>query len=171
MATKHYVLWLLLPQAVRDRFAELIKGLAERYGTPFFEPHITLLGGLDGEEQDISTKAASLTRTLTPFIVRLTTADYLDEYFRCLFVRAESNTELVNAYRLAKKEFNQTGTDSYMPHVSLMYGNCPVVQKEAILQDIGRKFEIKFPINRVALYRIDSNHPRDWHCVQVSTLG
>lgn len=44
-----FFLWLTSVGEGYDRVAELIDQLSERYRGPRFEPHLTLLGGLEGE--------------------------------------------------------------------------------------------------------------------------
>ncbi len=44
--TARYSLWLLLPREAHERFQALIARLSARFGTPVFEPHITLLGSV-----------------------------------------------------------------------------------------------------------------------------
>jgi 2'-5' RNA ligase len=169
--TSHFVLWMPLPEAVRDRFARLIQDLARTYGTPIFEPHLTMLGGLEGEEMEILIQTARLARALKPFALKLTHADYLAEHFRSLFVRAEPSPDLLHARRLAEQAFNKTAADAFMPHLSLMYGDISENRKEAIIKDIGREFKVECTIDRLELYRIDGVHPDEWRRVKTFAFG
>ncbi len=166
-----FVLWLMPPPAVRRQFAELIGRLGRRHGGPVFEPHITLLGRFRNTPAGAEETAAELARELGPLDIRLTHTDYLDEYFRCLFVRAELTPALLRANQRAAKIFGQEPKAQYMPHLSLLYGDISAYEKIRITEEIGKKFDITFRTGELALLRIDSDAPVDWHVVKTYRLG
>lgn len=168
--TKHYSLWLLLPEEARSRYAALIETLSREHGTPRFEPHITLLGGLQGEEEVLGTLARDLARRLEPFDVRLLDAGYIEEYYRCLFVLVAHSRPLMQAYDEARKQFDRRLELSFMPHLSLMYGLLDEEDKEKILDRIGRYFDDRFRVQELALYAIEGT-PEQWRCVVRAPLG
>src|SRR5688500_3142229 len=87
-ARPRFSLWLMPPPAARERYANLIDRLAARLGTPRCEPHITL-GGCDGTEAQAVARATALAARLAPVAVRLGPLETTEQYFRCLYVRAE----------------------------------------------------------------------------------
>lgn len=57
----HYSLWLKPPDGPTcSKLAQEIAAQAKEYSGPLFEPHVTLLGGIDGEEDAVLEKARSL---------------------------------------------------------------------------------------------------------------
>ena len=97
-----------MPSAgVYKKLAHLISQLSQRYSTPNFQPHVTLIGNLVGPEGDILSKASQVATLIRPYRIRLTRVGYLDEYFRCLFIRVEETEEVTNANLTAREIFNQ----------------------------------------------------------------
>lgn len=166
-----YALWLMLARAAHEHFATLIERLSREHGTPRFAPHITLLGHIAGDETGLAVEARELARRLVPFDVRLTEAGYLDEYHRALFVYVGRSSPLMQARAAAEERFGVIIEPAYMPHLSLLYGDLPAARKEAILDDIGRYFDITATVERLALLAVAGPRPRDWRTVCACALG
>ncbi len=83
--SKEYSLWIVPSGNAYDMLVDLISQLSERYSTPCFEPHITLLGDLPLSEEDMLFKTCYLANLIRPFKIRLTAVNYFDEFFECLF--------------------------------------------------------------------------------------
>jgi 2'-5' RNA ligase len=166
MSAPHYALWLLLPPAERARFAELIRTLAQRHGTPSFEPHITLLGGIGGAQATVVAATAALAHRIAPLHIRLGEIGQRESYFQCLFVHAVLDPPLLQAHRLAREEFARRDDAEFLPHLSLVYGNLEQAQKTAIIAQLGAGLESDFLAEELALicYRKD-DQPRDWRRV------
>ena len=131
---------------VRQRLAGKILELSREYAGPVFEPHVTLASGIVGPAREIATKMADLARRITPFTVRLTEVDFLDEYFRCLFVRVAMTHPIMKANKAARAVFGLEKQPAFMPHLSLLYGNMPSSVKEKIATSLGRRFELEFKV-------------------------
>jgi len=163
--TLRYALWLTPRGPLAEKLGQLIADLAARDGAPIFEPHITLLGGLSGRQSELTTRTRALACELKPFEIALTDTDYLDEYFRCLFLDVAPGDDIMAAHALAKQLFGVSRDLVFRPHLSLLYANLGAQQKEKILDHIGRRFERSFLAERVALYCIEGPPP-DWYCVK-----
>src|SRR5574337_1324526 len=93
-AEKGYSLWLVPGEPALSLLASAISRLSREYSTPRFKPHITLLGGIALQEANALAKLALLARTLEPFPIELGEIGFLDEYFRCLFVRVIAGSSI-----------------------------------------------------------------------------
>ena len=170
---RKYALWLMPEGEISEKLDALIRGLASKCGAPLFTPHITLLGGLRGPEEKILSGVPFLAAALKPFVVTLTQLDYLDEYYRCLFARAEETRDVMDAHFLAEKildTFITREDTEFMPHLSLMYGDFPVSLKKEIINDLGAELNINFPVNSIHLFSTDGG-PGDWHRVKEFPLA
>jgi len=147
-----YSIWLMPKGEVYRKLAEIISQLSKKYSTPNFEPHFTLIGDLLGSEEEIISKTLKLAGQLKPFEIKLKKADYFDEYFKCLFIRAEKTKEIIKANNIAREIFNLNSDPEYMPHLSLMYGNLSSETKEKILADLGKEFNISFEVKSIHLF-------------------
>lgn len=171
MSAPHYALWLLLPPAERARFGDLIRTLAAQHGTPGFEPHITLLGGIAGAEATAIAAATALAHRIAPLHIRLAEIGQRDSYFQCLFVHAVPDVALLQAHRCARDAFARRDDAEFLPHLSLVYGNLDRFQKASIASQLGARFDGEFRVEELALvcYRKD-DLPQDWRRVTTFTL-
>ncbi|MBI3899734.1 MAG: 2'-5' RNA ligase family protein [Gammaproteobacteria bacterium] len=149
------------PLAVRQRFAAIIDELSRQFGTPRFEPHLTLASG-DGTEADVIARTTALASQLQAIPIQLTHAGYTEHYFRCLFVYADRNAPLLDAHRLAAEYvFARPVDDDFMPHLSLVYGKLSIDEKEKILDRYSREFDIAFSADTLTVCAPDGD-PSMW---------
>ncbi len=165
MKAKGYSIWLMPTGRVYYQLSEIISQLSKKYSTPNFEPHVTLLGNLIGPGEDLISKTLKLVEQLKSFEIKLKKVDYFDEYFKCLFIRAEKSKEVIKANNIAREIFNLNLDPEYMPHLSLMYGNLNPETKEEILADSGKEFDISFEIKSIHLFST-TDAVKDWHRVK-----
>lgn len=148
----------------------MISRLSERCSAPNFEPHVTLLGQVVGSEEEIVSRVAQLANIITSYEIQLARVDYLDEYFRCLFVKAEETDDVMNANAKARETFqgyitSQDPTNQYMPHLSLLYGNFPSQTKEEIIKEIGQKWEKTFQVISMHVFST-TGEVKEWYRVK-----
>lgn len=171
MSAPLYALWLLLPPAERARFTELIRTLAEQHGTPSFEPHITLLGGISGAQDAVVATTAALARRIAPLHIQLAEIGQRDSYFQCLFVHAVPVPALLRANRDAREQFARGKDSEYVPHLSLVYGDLERTRKTAIAAQLGGRFDREFRVEELALVRYSrDDRPQDWRRVATFAL-
>ena len=162
---KGYSIWLIPAGEVYQKLSEIISKLSEKYSAPNFEPHVTLIGDLLGVEEEIISKTSELANLLKPFEINLKKADYLDEYFKCLFIRAEKTKEIIEANNITRETFDQKSNPEYLPHLSLMYGNFSPEIKEKVLTNLGKQFNISFEVKSVHLFST-TGEVKDWHKIK-----
>ena len=152
------------PGQVCDELSKIISQLSTQYATPVFPPHVTLLGDLAGDAEELSSQAQQLALRLRRFQVALTTVAYLPAYFRCLFIRAEETPALVAANQIARAIFHREQDAKFMPHLSLMYGDFDSKTKQQIVASIRREFKTTFPVNSIHLLSCNGE-PKEWYHV------
>ena len=125
-----------------------IAKLSDAYHLPRFEPRVTALGGIRTPE---ASEMRGLAGSLAPFRVRLAReVEYLDEYFRCLFLRALQTAGLMETFSKACELFGYEG-EPYFPHLSLAYGELPVKTKHEMIRELGEIPEIEFEVRAICL--------------------
>jgi 2'-5' RNA ligase len=165
-----YSIWLPPTGEVRHRLAGTIFDLSREYAAPTFEPHVTLAGGIVGSAREVASKMTDLARRIPPFTVRLTKVDFLDEYFRCLFVRVATTHPIMKANKVARAVFSLEKQPPFMPHLSLLYADLPSGVKERIVASVGRRFELEFKVSGLHLVLI-KGEPAAWRRVARVGLG
>jgi len=158
-----YALWLVPGGGTYERLATLINRLAKSHKTPVFEPHITLLGGITSDDEDELLRLTHLLASrVEPFEASLSEVRYMDEYFRCLFLKAEPTDGLIRANIEARLVMGELVTPrEFYPHLSLLYGEFFPVVKEAIIKDMGGSMEVAYLAEKVKLVRVTGG-PADW---------
>ncbi len=149
---KHYSIWLMPTGAVRDELARWIGDLSREFSSPLFPPHVTLIGGLEGSEENLSAATQDLAARLRPYVVQLGDVGYLDEFYRSLFVRADKTPAVLDANAQARAVLRCENDAEYMPHLSLMYGYCEREMKEKIVARIGKRLNLSFNVTALYLY-------------------
>ena len=159
-ATGHSI-WLMPEESSADEIRRAIKSLSLKYGAPDFEPHVTLIGNLQGPEDAILHKTERLAEGLEPYQIVFSDFGYLTEYFRSLFAVVERSKEVMHAFNAATQIFGIEKSD-YMPHLSLLYGSIPEAEKKAVISSVGNGFYKAFTVNRLFLYST-SGAVEKWH--------
>ena len=165
-----YSVWFIPEDEMYMKLNSTIRQLSRPYSTPEFEPHVTVIGTLTGEEQTLIAKLEDLAATMKPFQMKLMELDFLNEYFRCLFIRIEQSATVMGANTHARTVFDQSRSADYMPHLSLMYGDIDAGVKKAIIKTIGKDLRGAFPVNDIHLYAT-RGAPEHWHKVHSVQLG
>jgi 2'-5' RNA ligase len=166
---KSYSLWLMPTGEVYDRLNTLISQLSREYYTPYFKPHVTLIGEVLDSENEVISNIAHLTSVIHPYRIELGRVQYRNEYFRCLFLKAKETDEVMRANQEARKIFSRQSDLKYMPHLSLMYGDFTTQTKEEIIADIGREISVGFDVDSIHLFSTDGA-PKDWYRVKQFSL-
>lgn len=162
-----YSLWLRPFGDIAFSIQQRINKLSDKYGTPSFEPHVTLLSGLRYGETELKQLTETLAGALSPFDLLLTKAGYRDKFYRSLFVHIKKSDELMNAYNNALQLFGYEEEEEYMPHLSLMYGDISREEKERILSVMGREFHIRFEVHSLLLVKTEGK-PDDWEKIHLA---
>jgi 2'-5' RNA ligase len=163
-----YSLWLMPTGDVCERLKHILQRLSARFGAPEFPPHVTLLGRCVGPRTELIRRSARVAAAIRPFAIRLSEIDCRDEYFRCLFVHAALTEPLRKAHQAARQVFGHPREPSFMPHLSLLYGNFPRSQKEEVMAEMGPRLDVQFKVRSLHLYRTHGE-PRLWR--RVATFG
>jgi 2'-5' RNA ligase len=161
-----FSIWLMPYGDVRNHLAELISRLAVGSKTPVFEPHVTLLGSLIAPMSEVLSQTSELAKSIHPGVLKLTTVDFLDQFFRSVFIRVEKTQYIMDANSRARVIFNRLHDSDYLPHLSLVYGKIPMEEKKAMIaEEIGSDFNIVFEVRSLHLFST-YGEPKDWHRVE-----
>jgi 2'-5' RNA ligase len=153
-------LWLEPQGPSRVRFQGLIDGLARDLGSPRFEPHVTLLGGVGLPEAEALERTKRLAEKLAPLEVRLTRAGVGSHYFHFLFFEVSATRELLAAHATARRAFG-VDDDAFEPHLSLAYAVPEQHSPEELLQRVGRRPWGRFRADGMTVVRTDGT-PDEW---------
>lgn len=166
-SSEKYSLWLRPFGDVAFSIQQRIEKLSEKYNSPSFEPHVTLLSGMRYGETELVQLTDTLAGALSPFDILLTKAGYRDKFYQALFAHVKKSDALMNAYRTALQLFDCEEHEEFIPHLSLMYGNFSQEEKERILSIIGREFHIRFQVHSLLLVKTEGM-PDQWEKIHLA---
>jgi 2'-5' RNA ligase len=129
--------WIRPLGPARDKLAELMRLVQERCGGPQFQPHLTLLEGIESTRAEADARLKRLAAKVKPFDLELGDVGWRDEYYRSLYVNVLLCRELEDAQALAHEIFEMNPAPPYEPHVSLHYGEIEPETKRLLAAEIG----------------------------------
>jgi putative hydrolase of the HAD superfamily len=130
-------LWLVPAGELHGRLSRVIAALSERHGTTPFEPHVTLLGGIETTGEASLSGAHRLAARLRPFDVGLGAVETGGDFYRCVFAAVDETPDLLRAHVLAKVAFGVASDELFLPHLSLVYGALDEADKQRAAQSAG----------------------------------
>lgn len=188
-----YSLWLMPSGKTGSELANLILNLSKTHSTVSFEPHLTLFWPIIGTEKEVISKTQALASFLVPFSVDLKKPEWMNDYFRCIFLSAEKSDLLVGSHNKAKEIFAQKSPNhaevikqvygekllkeilarekepNFLPHLSIMYGLLPENIKTSIIRTLPVQ-KISFQVNSLYLYETLAE-PKKWRLVKEFRLS
>ena len=162
----YYHLWLKPSGELYDRLAELMNDLRQRYRGPAFDPHVTLVGEMEGDENDLCEKVSSLASNLHVLEIHLNVPAYQEDYFHCLYFTVDKTSAMTDAHQRAKHMFDPIPCTEFHPHVSLLYGLLPSRVKMHIIESLPQDLPRSGVADEIVLIRAESTNPQNWHPVR-----
>ncbi|WP_157964881.1 2'-5' RNA ligase family protein [Halorubrum sp. 48-1-W] len=118
------------------RLSGLIDDYSHRYDdAPVFDPHITLLGGLSGEQDTITGTTQTLTQERDSFEVSFPHTHCSTTRYQCVFLLVEPTLELLSLHESGVEAFETAG-EMYVPHLSLIYSDMSLEERLELVEEI-----------------------------------
>jgi 2'-5' RNA ligase len=169
ITTQKYSLWLMPHGDLYELLRDLIESLAQRFDAPVFEPHVTLLGGIRSDnEQVLVSNCAAIAGKTSPIVMNLTQTDMTSEYYRSLFVRIREQGELTELYRSAVEHLE--GRTEFTPHISLLYADLGRDEKADLIREIGKYWNETMTVRQMKLYDT-TGQVRQWREIATFDLA
>jgi 2'-5' RNA ligase len=163
-------LWLSPGGEEAAAMATLIGEMSGRFGTPRFEPHLTLLGGLGTPEDEAGEKALRLAGRLRPVPMPLREVTGEPAFFRCLYAAVEAGPELESARAEALALFAPEPERAFRPHLSLVYGRLAPEAKAELARALRPRLPGAILARHLDLVRTQGP-PEHWWLLRRFDLG
>lgn len=124
-----------------------------------FEPHVTLLSGIKGDEDSIAEKIKLLSEEISPFTITINKISHSDYYYRCVILELALTPELEQAFETAKKIFDKTDTLTYLPHISIVYGDLIKSTRINICNELNSMMNKKTKVDSLSLLHASTSMP------------
>ncbi|KZT60455.1 LigT-like protein [Calocera cornea HHB12733] len=131
-------LWLPPPPKAAKILQGVIDKLADKYDSPKFQPHITLLTRVpEGMSVDeVLVRIRSVVPPEEPLHIKLSRVESGGHFFQCVLAPVEQTDYLMALNAEVRKAISPHDTAKYFPHLSLIYGDYTKEKKDGIVQDI-----------------------------------
>lgn len=166
-----YSVWFK-PEPEEERaFLDLVVELATQYHAPLFVPHVTLAPDLSGPLPEVLAQTEALAAQLSPFDIEFNEVGVGETYFQCVFLKAVSNPELIQARQLAAQAFHQPQlAELFMPHLSLLYGTFDATVKATAREWVASRLNsMRFTVRNLAVFTAQAD-PSLWQEVGTITM-
>jgi hypothetical protein len=129
-SNRTYSLWLVpgTEATARRQLRATITRLADRYeDAPVFEPHVTVVGGIDGERGALEKTTRTLAARTTSLELTFGGVRWSTMRHQCVFIPVTPTLELLELRRSTREAFGGS-TVAYHPHLSLVYGDMDLIE-------------------------------------------
>ncbi len=168
-----YALWLTPDKASNETLSALIKTLSNKFSSPVFEPHVTLLGkirSINNSDSDLEKNTLALAKQLTPIKVSSSRVDCEDTFYKSLFLEIDHSKALNQANRMAEKMFELDDDFQWKPHLSLLYGEQSKQDKEKAIDNFLPHKAFHMELNTLQLI-YGFGLPEEWRVIMSIDLG
>lgn len=165
--TTHSI-WLLPAAADEALLGGIVRELSDRFGTPGFGPHLTVSGDSGTPRDRLEAAIAAAAERVATFDEAITAVETSAAYFRSFYARFAVSPALL----ALKRALDSDGLESFMPHVSLLYGPVEEARKAQAAREIGARLTgrpIRF--DRLCVVTSGQHIPiADWRIVATASL-
>ncbi len=122
LTRSHQVSYWLLPESEQfNALQSLIDRLAERYGGPTFEPHVTVYCGPIDPRQSPATLAQQTLAGMQSLVLRSRGCAFSDQFTKSCYLQFEPDEKLHTVYERLCAASSVVGDYSLNAHMSLLY--------------------------------------------------
>lgn len=169
MSLQIHSIWLM-PSAEDGAFlADLVANLAGRFGTPVFTPHLTVKGDTDLPIAALAGGITEAAATVPAFQEAVAAIETSDAYFRSFYARFQISASLAQL----KQRLDSDLADSFMPHVSLLYGPVAPAPKASAAAEFHRMLTGRtITFDRLCVVRSGQDIPiSEWAVIETIQLA
>ncbi|KAK9832428.1 hypothetical protein WJX74_009958 [Apatococcus lobatus] len=134
-AVQSYSIWAQPSGVLANRLQTEIDHLAGLTNeAPSFLPHVTVVAGVEGTEQEVLQRATEAAAQIQKYVIGFESVSYGKMYFQCVYMLCEPSRPTLAAAAAARRVFGKDKGDHYMPHLSLLYSDIQVAQRAQIAE-------------------------------------
>ncbi len=151
-------LWLTFSNITGKFLKREIQRLAAEYSTPVFIPHITIYGSLPATAESVVTQLDQKLHRPTVFSVQPGPLDHSTHHWQSVMVRLPEQEELMVLHQQLTAIFGELKQYRFDPHVSLIYGDLTLEEREAIIATVQVPLKLKVQSLEVCQTTGDPEH-------------
>lgn len=158
---KGYSIWLHGGSGQNSEYQRVIRDLQAQMASPFFPPHITLLGQIQFETADMLIEMLrAFAQTCSCFKIRFNKVRSQDDYFRICYLETEEDSCLRHWRQELAVKLQIEDRKDYIPHLSLYYGDQQSTDPE-VNNAAEHLLSLPFEITQISLIKTEGP-VKDW---------
>lgn len=142
-----FSVWLVPREKEEKELSKIVKNLTQKYNSPIFIPHLTLLGNVMTSFDDLKLAVDEVFEDKKAFTIRKTKLNQSEQFFKTVFIEFELDDNLKKLFKLLSSRTDNKSLKSFKPHISLIYKILPANEKIKIIKRVSIKNT--FIINRI----------------------
>ncbi|WP_273728501.1 2'-5' RNA ligase family protein [Brucella gallinifaecis] len=155
-------IWLRPAQDDLVFLEKIVRDLSERFNSPVFEPHITLVPDMKRSAEELLPQAISLAIGRKPLELLIENVTGSEAYFRSFYAALEKAPALMRLKQNTLEISGDASLQSFMPHVSLAYGVDDSTLKHTEIQRLAKELSgRKLKFDRLVIVSSSSETPID----------
>lgn len=164
MNADYHSIWLMPRMEHEQAFAAIVRDLANRFDSPVFQPHLTLVEDMPRSCEELKPLLERLTEYVASFTAPVETVEESSLYYRSFYARFPVTEPLRTLKERAVDLFQVGSLDSFMPHVSLAYGVLESSEKTEAVAALRRDFQgMAVTFDKVCIVSSSQHTPiEDW---------
>ena len=158
MATiiKAYWIWCEFSNPDTEHLERLQDKVQVQLNSPEFKLHMTLAGPFDRIKKTSLQAISDCCKGFTPIKLKTRGYNYKQEFFKSFFIGIEKSQELINLRDTMFKLNHHKSIESFMPHISLAYGNHERKVKDNLISFLPKPVDL-ITLNRISIVDIHEN--------------
>ena len=173
MKAEWYSVWLMPDETWGREFAAIVDDLAQRFSTPRFQPHLTLIGGQPFDREDLKRRLAPAMAGVAPVSRSILDVVTGDAFFRSFYALFDAEGGFGDLRRQVNVAVLGDDPGNFMPHVSLLYGAVEAEPKAAAAAQVRSALVGRtVTFDRIEIVRSGDYVPiEDWESVATFALA
>lgn len=163
-----------MPTADHEKeLSRLVDDLAGRFGSPRFQPHLTLVEDMNRGVGELVPFTERVVAGIAPFAATVEEIGASDLYFRSFYARFAASGPLLELKKRAIDIIAAADIADFMPHISLAYGVAETLEKRSARAEVENLL-LRQPIEFDRLCVVASGKERpiaDWAIRASATLS
>lgn len=141
MSGDYHSIWLMPPSDQEEAFGAIVRDLAKRFGSPVFQPHLTLVEDMPRSCEELKPLVELVAEGMASFEAPIETVEESELYYRSFYARFPVTPELRALKERAVDLFKVGSVETFMPHISLAYGVAESPEKAKAVADLRGKLQ------------------------------
>jgi len=164
MASDYHSIWLMPRSEDKAKFAAIVRDLAERFQSPVFQPHLTLVEDMPRSCEELRPLLDRLTEGMACFEAPVSTVEESPLYYRSFYALFPVMEPLRALKEKAVGLFNVGSVQTFMPHISLAYGVAESTEKARAITALQAELNgMSVSFDRVCIVSSSQHTPiEDW---------